>query len=242
MPFTEEIKYQVKRLSHQSCCVCKSIGIEIHHIIPQSEQGEDTLDNAAPLCPSCHEIYGQNPTKRKFIKEARNIWYEICERRYAINDKALDKILTKLEGIENYLFKRVSLSENEPLTFGQLFDYFLKFKYPTDPVIIKNFEVTFLFLFGTIGDTKDNYDDEFNERRDFFYETFGRMLCEKISLYLIHRLRIDWNTGVNELTLSELMNAAFIFIVCIIDNNNLEYGARIKARLDESNDLVFSLN
>ena len=77
MVFTEKIKYEVKKLSHQSCCVYKNIGIEIHHIKPQAENGEDKLENAAPLCPSCHEICGQNPTKRKFIRESRDIWYEI---------------------------------------------------------------------------------------------------------------------------------------------------------------------
>jgi hypothetical protein len=37
----------------------------------------DELENAAPLCPSCHETYGANPTKRKFLREARDLWYEI---------------------------------------------------------------------------------------------------------------------------------------------------------------------
>jgi hypothetical protein len=242
MPFSEEVKYQVKRLSHQTCCVCKSIGIEIHHIIPQSEKGEDTLDNAAPLCPSCHETYGQNPTKRKFIREARDIWYEICDRRYTVSNETLNKILSKLEGIEGALFTKKALSNNEPLTFGQIIEFFLKFKYPTDTDSTKNFEVTFQFLFGTIGDKKNDFDDEFNERRDFFYETFGRMFSEKIVLYLIHRLNINWSVGVDEITLSHLLNAAFVIIVCIIDNNNLEFGARIKAREDEYRDLVFSLN
>mgnify|MGYP003132111908 CR=1 len=28
--------------------------LEIHHILPLANKGEDTLENAAALCPSCH--------------------------------------------------------------------------------------------------------------------------------------------------------------------------------------------
>lgn len=92
MAFSETVKQSVRRKSHLSCCLCKKIGIEIHHIIPQEENGPDTEDNAAPLCPSCHETYGANKTKRKFIKEARDLWYEICERRYSSDSDKLDEI------------------------------------------------------------------------------------------------------------------------------------------------------
>jgi len=44
------------------------MGVEVHHIISQEEGGSDREENAAPLCPSCHETYGANPQKRKFIK------------------------------------------------------------------------------------------------------------------------------------------------------------------------------
>jgi hypothetical protein len=82
MAFPESIKLSVKQRAHFACCLCHDVGVEVHHIIPQSEGGADTEDNAAPLCPSCHEIYGANPQKRKFIRQARDFWYETCERRY----------------------------------------------------------------------------------------------------------------------------------------------------------------
>jgi hypothetical protein len=78
MPFAERLKLNIRRRAHFRCCVCRSVGIEIHHIVPQEESGPDTADNAAPLCPSCHELYGANPAKRMFIREARDFWYEIC--------------------------------------------------------------------------------------------------------------------------------------------------------------------
>lgn len=47
-------------------------------LFPRKRGGADTPENAAPLCPSYHELYGANPTKRKFIREARDYWFEIC--------------------------------------------------------------------------------------------------------------------------------------------------------------------
>lgn len=65
------------------CCVCQNPGpLEIHHIIPQEENGADDIDNAAPLCPTCHGIYGANPKKRKFVRECRDNWNQLCERRF----------------------------------------------------------------------------------------------------------------------------------------------------------------
>ena len=77
MAFSEKVKKQARKLSDGKCVMCKKeIALEIHHIIPQEEGGEDVLDNAAPLCCNCHEIYGGNPTKRKLIKDLRDNWYE----------------------------------------------------------------------------------------------------------------------------------------------------------------------
>src|ERR1700741_2657614 len=92
MPFTEETKLGVKRKSHFRCCLCHALGIEIHHIVPQADGGLDTHDNAAPLCPSCHETYGANSGKRKFIREARDFWYELCEKRYASDPDAPQRL------------------------------------------------------------------------------------------------------------------------------------------------------
>lgn len=51
--------------------------VEVHHIIPQEENGPDTLDNACPLCGSCHNDYGANKEKRKQIREMRDWQWEI---------------------------------------------------------------------------------------------------------------------------------------------------------------------
>ena len=97
MPFSEATKLVVKRKSHFSCCLCRSVGIELHHIVPQASSGPDTEDNAAPLCPSCNETYGANPTKRKFIREARDFWYEVCATRYAADASRIDTLQQMLQ-------------------------------------------------------------------------------------------------------------------------------------------------
>jgi hypothetical protein len=96
MAFSEAVKRAVRSKAHHSCCICKGVGVEVHHIIPQEEGGPDTEENAAPLCPSCHEIYGANKNKRKFIREVRDAWYEICAKRYGPGD-ALDGIKRSIE-------------------------------------------------------------------------------------------------------------------------------------------------
>jgi len=82
MAFSEELKQKVRKRAHFRCCRCHQIGVEVHHIIPVKDGGEDTEDNAAPLCPNCHDMLGDNPTKRKSITEMRDHWYEICDKRY----------------------------------------------------------------------------------------------------------------------------------------------------------------
>lgn len=108
MAFPEKLKIDIRRRAHFSCCLCKSLGVEIHHIEPQEEGSPDTDDNAAPLCPSCHETYGANPQKRKFIREARDLWYEICEKRYATDPQQLKIIEDALKRIDDRVGKVVA--------------------------------------------------------------------------------------------------------------------------------------
>lgn len=102
MAFNEALKIKIKKKAHFTCCLCKAIGVEVHHIISKEEGGADTEDNAAPLCPSCHEVYGANPQKRKFIRDTRDFWYEICEKRYASDSDRFDEIKTLLEKTVSY--------------------------------------------------------------------------------------------------------------------------------------------
>ena len=96
MSFPAQVAKRVRKRAHFQCCLCKSVGVDIHHIVPKSQGGTDDIENAAPLCPSCHEIYGDNPSKRKMVREARDAWYEICDSRYQLDDAILAAVRTEL--------------------------------------------------------------------------------------------------------------------------------------------------
>lgn len=90
MGFSKEIKEQVFVASARRCCVCKEFlgrNIEVHHIIPISNGGEDSFENAIPLCFDCHANAGhynsKHPRGSKFspeeLRKHRDAWYKIVE-------------------------------------------------------------------------------------------------------------------------------------------------------------------
>lgn len=87
MPFSERTKYLAKSKAAFRCCVCHKPFVEIHHLVPESEGGPNDLENAAPLCASCHDLYGGNPEKRKILTQMRNHWWELMGDR---NSKLTD--------------------------------------------------------------------------------------------------------------------------------------------------------
>jgi hypothetical protein len=99
MPFPEPTKLEAKRRSHFQCCVCKEPFVEVHHITPQASGGSDDLDNAAPLCASCHDRFGGNPDKRKQIREMRDLWWEVCAERTKAPE--LDTLHKRLDQIQS---------------------------------------------------------------------------------------------------------------------------------------------
>src|SRR5262249_7357308 len=99
MAFPENIKLDAKKRAHYQCVICRQpVFVEVHHIIPESEKGPDTLENAAPLCPSCHDTYGGNPDKRKWIREMRDFWWEFCEKKNP--NPALVELNKKVDAIQ----------------------------------------------------------------------------------------------------------------------------------------------
>ena len=99
MPFSEATKLEVKRRAHFACVVCHQPFVEVHHILPQAAGGSDDMDNAAPLCASCHDLFGANPDKRKQIREMRDLWYELCETRFRKSPSL--KLAEAIEDIKN---------------------------------------------------------------------------------------------------------------------------------------------
>lgn len=101
MVFAEKVKEEAKRRAHYSCVVCHAPFVEVHHIKPQEEGGEDIIENAAPLCARCHHIVGGNPELRKQLKSMRDFWWEICEKNENQNlvdiAKRLDEMKLQIE-------------------------------------------------------------------------------------------------------------------------------------------------
>jgi hypothetical protein len=144
MPFSESLKTDIRRRSDMCCCLCHNIGVEIHHIIPEANGGPDIEENAAPLCPTCHETYGANPTKRKFIREARDNWLEVCAQRFSASDissgvliELASKLVTKEDltaanqGLLSELSKLLPSSgprgERNGQSLGQILAFFYDF-------------------------------------------------------------------------------------------------------------------
>jgi hypothetical protein len=96
MPFPDSVRNEALRKAHFMCVACHAPFVEVHHITPQSEGGADTLDNAAPLCAGCHGIYGANPVFRKQIKQMRDNWYDVCEKRFSASGLEVARQLNAL--------------------------------------------------------------------------------------------------------------------------------------------------
>jgi len=89
MSFPELTRTEAKRRSAFRCCVCHKPFVEVHHLVPRAEGGGDLIDNAAPLCASCHDLYGGNPEKRKSLRQMRDYWWElVSERKKSFVDQA----------------------------------------------------------------------------------------------------------------------------------------------------------
>lgn len=248
MSFSEKIKFEVKKKSHQTCCVCKQIGIEIHHIIPQCEGGPDTEDNAAPLCPSCHEIYGANPTKRKFIKESKEIWLEICSEKFSNDSLIITKLSDRIKFIESHLgikaeriYSSLEESQNhdqrttgEQISFVEGLRRLLIIESPSieDTDEFMNFHVTYLLVFETGGE-KSEENKRFNFVRKKFLSMFGRYIAEKIVLHQMKVYEINWMKGILEPTLNVFLTACKIFMISMLRHSGFE-------KKDSSNGLDFT--
>lgn len=57
MSFPPSVRVQALVACGRYCCLChkfKGLKIELHHIVQESEGGEDTFENCVPLCFGCH--------------------------------------------------------------------------------------------------------------------------------------------------------------------------------------------
>ncbi|MBP7773865.1 HNH endonuclease [Candidatus Gracilibacteria bacterium] len=209
MPFPEKIKLKIKKQANFCCCICQEIGVELHHIIPSAEGGPNTEENAAPLCPNCHETYGANPTKRKFIKEAKEHWIDTCKQKLKqgnfINIGDLMGVLEKTYGL-----KKKEHGKKTALLLKDLFNFLLSYKDPAKEKNIKNFEITYASIFGI------EHNKEFTEVSDRYFEEFGSILTKKLVLYIINILKIDWINGISGEKIEQSISLAFALMLIFL--------------------------
>jgi hypothetical protein len=88
MPFPAHVKEKVLIACKRYCCLCyrqKSTKIEVHHIIPESDGGDSSFENAIPLCFECHaEVGHYNPQHPKGNKYSYNELKARRDELYAI--------------------------------------------------------------------------------------------------------------------------------------------------------------
>jgi hypothetical protein len=93
MSFPPKVAEQALLDCARHCCICHKfcgVKIELHHIKPASEGGEDTYENCIPLCLDCHvEVSSYNPKHPKGKKYTeselrghRDRWYEKVKKSH----------------------------------------------------------------------------------------------------------------------------------------------------------------
>lgn len=102
MGFPEHIREDALIACGRHCCLChKFCGtkIEVHHIRSSGEQGDNSFENAIPLCFDCHadmrSYDHKHPKGTKYteseLKQHRDKWYEKIKNNIGLANK--DKIV-----------------------------------------------------------------------------------------------------------------------------------------------------
>ena len=90
--------------------------MEVHHITPQKDGGEDTFENAIPLCFDCHAEVGayntSHPKGVKFskteLKRHRDNWYKCVEQGNITSDTIPPMKLLREDGFEETSLVRIT--------------------------------------------------------------------------------------------------------------------------------------
>src|SRR5689334_6065332 len=120
MSFPPDVAERLLVACHRHCCLChKQAGsrMQIHHIIPRSQGGDDSEENGIPLCLDCHaEVHTYDPKmgmgrkiraselcKHKeqwFATAARPPWYQetvTLDADVTQQDESAAKLLPEIE-------------------------------------------------------------------------------------------------------------------------------------------------
>jgi hypothetical protein len=78
--------------------------MKVHHITPESDGGPNTIDNAAPLCGSCRQKFGNNPDLQRQLREMRDWWWKRCEESKTA--PAIIQVFEKIDQLHTEFFTR----------------------------------------------------------------------------------------------------------------------------------------
>jgi hypothetical protein len=238
MPFAENLKKEVRRRAIHFCCVCKTPGsLEVHHIIPQSEGGPDTFENAIPICPWCHETYGGNPTKRGLLREMRDVWYEVCQNRYSldrgVNLATVADLISKLPTKSDLEQLRAELRASAPAPSGSRV---LTVEELTAHLLTKGYRLSEDFT--QVFFAPALWEGEMAKYRRRFLKTFGTSVARCVCLDCIDEVGLDEDGKLTEAQAETVMQrihmTASIMVLC--DDGFLE------ATLSTEEGLRFKLN
>lgn len=115
MPFPSDVKEDALVACGRCCSICHKfcgIKMEVHHIQKESEGGDNTGDNAIPLCFDCHadmlSYDPKHPKGNKYsqpeLKRHRDNWYDkvkgnigVADRQTVVDtDKQVYELLVKV--------------------------------------------------------------------------------------------------------------------------------------------------
>lgn len=126
MAFSRDVVERLLVACHRHCCIChKPAGskMEIHHIVPEAEGGEDTEENGIPLCLDCHAEVGsynpQHPKGRKFtpseLTRHREQWFAVCATPpwVAATDSS-EGGAPEIEGLDDGNFSGLRIDDRQP--------------------------------------------------------------------------------------------------------------------------------
>ena len=188
MSFSNLVKTQVLVSCARRCCVCgKFCGtkIEIHHIEPKAEGGEDSYENAIPLCFDCHADAGHyNANHPKGTKYTRPELIRHRDRMYKlvadgiVTDKPIN-LMTQFMITERFDI----VSEIANGDFSNL---------PIDDVRVMQNE-----LFKFLKQLSDSYSG--NDRNTLLCETTYSSIEEYSSKYHISMPNLRGNSNIDEI-------------------------------------------
>ena len=201
------------------CCVCHSVGVEIHHMVPEADGGPDTEDNVAPLCPSCHDTYGANPVKRKFIGECKANWIDRCEHltgkssdlaeflsiaRKAVTKQDVQELLDR--AVQQHSAQAPESGERTGQPLGMILAYIYDRRVDPDKVRLQDVDFVYSAIFGFPWENSE----EAEGLRTEFLERFGTETARRLCAYELSRHPVvRFTNGFTDEDMDQVIGALF---------------------------------